>query len=169
MFGAFFGIGTGLLNLPALAYRQVQHELVESPTPPEWSFSRLLPVSGLLAMGLDHTEHYLLVIKQKGRELFNLNDGRRVARAGGGQIGGQDENAEAEGIGPLAGQLIAIWGPLGRQTPPDLLREARLVSNGLSTIEAVLSADEGRLLIVAQEDGIYIFERLSRTEFQNVM
>lgn len=99
------------------------------------------------------------------------------------------EAAEAEGIGPLAGQTIALWGWPGRKPSRKLLREGRLVSNGLSDIRVVLAtprmdntppqiigdsviaagsrldspltAEEGCRLIVVQDDGIYVFNRLS--------
>jgi|GEM_PF-4244940 len=160
LYGGLFCTGSGTLNLPALAYLQVQYELAETPDPPKWAFARLLPVSGLLALGLGQDERRLLVIGQNGRELFKLSDGRREARSADRQISGQGQTAVAEGLGSLAGHPIPLWGPLGRSTPPDLLREARLISNGLSRIRAVLSAAEDRLLIVGQEDGIYIFHRL---------
>lgn len=153
-------ISNGYVNLPALAFLQIQYGLAESPDQPEWSFVHLLPTSGLLAFGLDQGEDYLLAISQNGRDLFSLNDGRRKARAAGKKISGQGESATAEGIGPLAADLMPVWGRLGRKTPPGLLRAAKLVSNGLSDIVGVLSVDEDRLMIVGQEDGIYVFKHI---------
>lgn len=165
LLGAFFGIGSGALKLDALAYRQVQYALEESENPPTWSFVRLMPVSGLAALGLDPTEKYLLALGQNGRAVFDVASGRRVSKDAGINLTAPgDPLTSTEGIGPLEGQTIAIWGPECGQAATDLMREAREVSNGLSAIKAALKADEGRLLIVGQADGVYLFERISEQD-----
>lgn len=164
LFGAFFGIGSGTLALPALAYRQVQHALEESEEPPQWSFVRLMPVPGLKALGLDPAEKYLLAISRNGRELFDLEEGRRVAReaAGSHSTGPWKPRPSVEGIGPLAGQTIDLWGPGCGQAAAPLMRAARKLSNGVTALKTALEADGGRLLIVAQEDGLYIFKKIDQ-------
>ena len=195
----FINVGSGVLNLPALAFRLLQYELAESGEPPKWSFVRLLPLSGFQAVGLDASEKYLLAAGRDQRQIFSLADGRRIAkeeaavgegrpdqnpagatgrrsgddlpasRPGWGSIhsgiksGRRSTSVWAQGSGPLDGQLIRLWGVEGARASKELMAEARRVSNGLSTVRTALASADARLLIVGQDDGIYVFERVENS------
>lgn len=62
-------------------------------------------VGGLVAMGLDPTERYLLAVSHSGRGVFSVGDWARVARDTAVRY---PDNARAEGIGPLEGQSISV-------------------------------------------------------------
>lgn len=66
---------------------------------------RYLHVGGLIAMGFDPGEQYLLTISTAGRGLFLTSTWERIARD---RAPAWPENGNGIGIGPLAGVLIPV-------------------------------------------------------------
>jgi hypothetical protein len=67
--------------------------------------NKYLFVGGLVAMGLDKTGDYLLTVTHSGRGDFDTRTWERVARD---KDLAYPEQQVSEGIGPLAGQRIAV-------------------------------------------------------------
>lgn len=145
-------------SVSPLAYLQTQCCLAESGERPEWSFVRLMPVNELQAFGLDASGRYILAVGSEGREVLSLRDGQSLAKDAPGIFSGKIER-EIDGLGPIPGR-VKLWGPKAGQASKELLREARKISNGLSKLITAATAADGRLMLLGQEDGIYIFERL---------
>jgi len=64
-----------------------------------------LHVGGLVAAGFDPTGAFLLTVSHSGRGLFSASTWERLARD---DALAYPENGRAIGIGPLAGQSIAV-------------------------------------------------------------
>ncbi|MBI1827751.1 MAG: hypothetical protein HY287_07805 [Planctomycetes bacterium] len=99
-----------------------------------------LHVGGLVAVGFDSTETYLLTVTHSGRGVFSTNDWKRVARD---YALAYPDEAQAIGIGPIEGQIIAV---------------AELVSDRPITV----SSPSGRILLSCESSGIEVV--ISRTK-----
>jgi hypothetical protein len=64
-----------------------------------------LHVGGLVAVGVDPTGQYLLTVSHSGRGVFDTNTWQRLARDVELKY---PVDGRAEGIGPLAGQVIPV-------------------------------------------------------------
>jgi len=66
---------------------------------------KYLLVGGLVALGFDASGKYLLTVSHSGRGIFSTDTWQRVARD---PELAYPENGIAVGIGPIAGQSIAV-------------------------------------------------------------
>lgn len=125
-----------------------------------WKQTRFLHVGGLVDMGFDPTERYLLVASSSGLGLFDLADGARVARDDDFVLGYADsDTGTVEGIGLLEGQRVLMFGIFGHPVSRKLMIEARPLEHGVTELKSVLRTADGRTLILGHSDGAYVFER----------
>jgi hypothetical protein len=66
---------------------------------------KILHVGGVIALGFDPTESFLLVVSHSGRGVYETASWSRVARD---SALAYPENNQAIGIGPIAGMTIPI-------------------------------------------------------------
>src|SRR5690349_18250273 len=92
-------------------------------------------VGGLVAMGLDPTGRYLLVVSHSGRGVFEVSDWRRVARDA---AVGYPHEGRIEGIGPLAGISVPV---VQRDQIVETIR---------------IRTPDGRLDLLGESDGITV-------------
>ncbi len=82
-----------------------------------------LSVGGLVAAGFDSTGKFLLTVSHAGRGVFAVGSWERVARD---LALAYPDNGSAIGIGPIAGQVIAVienyGGPLDLKSPDGSFR-----------------------------------------------
>jgi hypothetical protein len=64
-----------------------------------------LPIGGLVAVGFDPTERYLLVVTHSGRGVFDTHSWKRVARDHGLAY---PDQGRAVGIGPIDDLVIPV-------------------------------------------------------------
>ena len=64
-----------------------------------------LHVGGVVAIGLDPSGSYALVVSHSGRGVFDTHSWQRVARD---PEPAYPDDGEADGIGPLAGQRLKV-------------------------------------------------------------
>ena len=64
-----------------------------------------LNIGGVIALGIDPSSTWLLIVSHSGRGLIDLNTGEKVARD---EKPAYPENEKIEGIGPLKGTSISV-------------------------------------------------------------
>ena len=68
--------------------------------------TKYLRIGGLIGVGFDASGSYLLTVSHAGRGVFETGNWERVARD---SALAYPENGRAIGIGPIDGQIIAVW------------------------------------------------------------
>ena len=127
-----------------------------------WSEVRFIPVGGLLDMGLDASERFLLVGSTAGRGVFEPASGERVARDRDEESGyAEQPDGVLDGIGPLSGSRVPVYGVCGRRVPDSLLAEAALLDNEVTELKSVLTTRDGGTLLAGWSDGVGVFTRAS--------
>ncbi len=91
-------------------------DAVRSPPPAPWVCVADLAVGGLSAVGFDRHSERLLIVSSQGRGLVDCTSGQRLARDHG-EYYGDEQQLEAEAIGPLAGTIIRMAGLHGGGLP----------------------------------------------------
>jgi hypothetical protein len=94
-----------------------------------------LLIGGLVAMGFDAAGKFLLTVSHSGRGVFSVDSWQRVARD---SATAYPEEGKAIGIGPIAGQVIAV--------------ESR--DEKKEKIE--MTSPDGRFHLVGESDGITV-------------
>lgn len=101
--------------------------------------NRFLIVGGLVAVGFDPTEAFLLVVSHSGRGVFRTTGWSRIARD---YELAYPKNGRVVGIGPLQGQSVAVAeldlvtdNPLITQSPSGRIK-LRCTSDAIEVIAA---------------------------------
>ncbi|WAC20550.1 hypothetical protein OVA24_04050 [Luteolibacter sp. SL250] len=78
-----------------------------------WIHHKSIVMGGLVAIGFDRANHYLLAVSHSGRGLFKLESGERIARDyedWAGRAWYSPDDNRCEGIGPLQNETFDIVG-----------------------------------------------------------
>jgi len=125
----------------------------------EWQLQASILVGGLTNVGFGADSDYLLVVSHNGRGVFALPSGDRVARDYEA-TGRWHRDIEADGIGPLDGQVVPIFG-IHADLPPEIrsaLEGFDLDSHVTEFKGAAISPDD-QTLAVGYSDVIEIYKR----------
>lgn len=96
------------------ALRREWDALPLTQMPPPWRAVPPLPVGGAWGVGFDEEERYVLVVSFNGRGVFDVRDGSRVARDDDldDDVWFDETSGTVEGIGPMAGRRIPLFGDI---------------------------------------------------------
>ena len=131
---------------------RVRNAPIEEPPLP-WQKKGIFAVGGLTDIGFGRQSDLLLVISSTGRGVFDCLSGERVARDPSMPADNESNwrdcsHLEAQGIGPLAGQIIHTAGLCGGGLPV-------LARDGWQVERLVLNWPEECLLLVPPGSWIY--------------
>ncbi len=124
-----------------------------------WTQTGRYHVGGTTTVGFSADGTYPLAISSSGRGLFDIATGEKVARDSQAH-GPWDRETEADGIGPIEGQVIPVFG-LFADLPQYILDELQgfdVNSHITDFIGAAISPD-GQTLAIGYSDEIQIYKR----------
>src|SRR5256885_4598144 len=123
-----------------------------------WEFHKSLIVGGTTSVGIDPSSRYLLIVSHSGRGLFELCDGKRIARDTE-VFGPWYYGAECDGFGPLSGTKIPIFG-FGHETPLFILNELERsqIEFVLEELRGVVISPDRKYLAIGYSDEIQVYK-----------
>ena len=116
-------------------------------------------VGGTTCVGFSADGVHLMSVSHSGRGVFHIASGKRVARDNE-DFGSWHRDVEVDGIGPLKGQVVPVFG-IFSDIPQQILDELRdfdLTSHITAFKGAALSPDN-QFLAIGYSDEIQIYKR----------
>jgi hypothetical protein len=105
--------------------------------------SKYLLIGGLVAMGLDPMEKFLLVVSHSGRGVYSTDSWSRICRDNNVIY---PENGQIAGIGPIEGQIIKV-------SERSDLKE-----------QIFMDCHAGRYSLLGESDGVTITEKAAEQD-----
>lgn len=126
---------------------------VEVPPPEVFPWRRIgvCPVGGLRSLGFAAASDLLLIVSEGGRIVVDGRTSVQVARDPMRYLVGQ-ERGQALGIGPLAGEIVAVAGRYGGRLPQETPDGWRLAGTGAHL--AVVAPDGTAFGLGASEEAL---------------
>lgn len=132
-------------NSHQLKLMRILGNITAKANPPGWNQFMAFSVGGLHSVGFSRNGPYLLVVSSQGRGLFDCENGHKITRDQEPYKGLSDNELVCDGIGPIAGEAIALTGLAGGGMPHGTQRGEflHLVAPNWPEQDLILSQDYG--------------------------